>query len=150
MSLALCLKAEICKKGKSIRNMKEGSRGRPWSTPNWAKMAKFTVSHKKSEKEARIAMAFTKNFYIYQKVNELVLPLTWKRGLRGCPWGSPNCKNGKKPKIPFDEKSEKWMRIDWQKHRNQGIDMQGRDVAMIIKDGVRGRPWGPPNGAKMA
>ena len=70
--------------------MEEGSRGRPWSAPNWAKMAKFTFSHKKSEKEERIAMAFTKKLYIYQKVNELVLPLTWKRGLRGGPWGAPN------------------------------------------------------------
>ena len=57
MSLALCLKAKICKKGKSIKNMEEGSRGRPWSAPNWAKMAKFIFSKKKSEKEARIAMA---------------------------------------------------------------------------------------------
>ena len=48
----------------------------------------------------------------------------------------------------FDEKSEKWMRIDWQHHGNQGIKMRGRDVAINIKDGVRGRPWGPPNWVK--
>ena len=47
MSLALCLKAKICKEGKSVRNMEEGSRGRPWSAPNWAKMAKYTFSHKR-------------------------------------------------------------------------------------------------------
>ena len=78
-----------------------------------------------------------------------MLPL--ERGGKGVAHGGhQTAKMVKNENFISDAKSEKWMRIDWQKHRNQGIDMQGRDVAMIIKDGVRGRPWGPPNGVKMA
>ena len=90
MNLALCLKAKVCQKGKLVRNMEEGSWGRPSSAPNRAKMAKYKFFIKKQEKRQKIAMAFPKNIYI-KIVNELVLPYTWRRGLRGRSWGSPNC-----------------------------------------------------------
>ena len=67
MSLALCLKAKICKKGKLVRNMEEGSWGHPWSAANRAKMAKYRFFMKKSGKKAKIAMAFLKNIYISKK-----------------------------------------------------------------------------------
>ena len=69
MSLALCLKAEICKKGKSIRNMEEGSRGRPWSALNWAKMAKFTFSHKKNQKKRQEFPWHSLKNFIYIKMS---------------------------------------------------------------------------------
>ena len=89
MSLALCLKAKICKKGKSIKNMEEGSRGRPWSAPNWAKMAKFIFSKKKNQKKRQeLPWHYLKKLYIYQN-SQRVGVATWKRGLWGRPWGPP-------------------------------------------------------------
>ena len=100
MSLALCLKAKICKKGKSIKNMEEGSRGRPWSAPNWAKMAKFIFS-KKIRKRGKNCHGITlKNFTFIKIVNELVLPL--ERGGKGVAHGGhQTAKMGKKQKFHF-------------------------------------------------
>ena len=66
MSLALCLKAKICKKGKLVMNMEEGSWGRPWSAPNRAKMAKYKFFIKNQEKRQKLPWHFLR-IYIYQK-----------------------------------------------------------------------------------
>ena len=54
LSMALCLKAKICKKGKLVRNMEEGSWGRPWSAPNRAKMAKYRFFMKNQKKRQEL------------------------------------------------------------------------------------------------
>ena len=101
MSLTLCLKAKICKKGKLVKKMEEGSWGRPSSAPNRAKMAKYKFFIKNQEKRQKLPW-HSLRIYIIKIVNELALPYTWRRGLRGRSWGSPNCaKTKKKTKNSF-------------------------------------------------
>ena len=97
MSLELCLKAKICKKGILVRNMEEGSWGRPSSAPNRAKMAKYKFFIKNQEKRQKLPW-HSLRIHIIKIVNELALPYTWRRGLRGRSWGSPNCAKIKKNK----------------------------------------------------
>ena len=64
--------SKIMQKSQIGREHRRGVMGSPMKRTKQGKNGKIQIFHEKSEKQARIAMAFTKNIYI-KLVNEFVL-----------------------------------------------------------------------------